>query len=64
MRAGGREKPDSHEDARLSQLYQQVTELQASRFGLGYDVEKGVERYRAWLGQCNGHAGDPAGDGA
>ena len=49
MRAGGREKPDSHEDARLSQLYQQVTELQAPRFEVGYDVEKGVERYRAWL---------------
>ena len=28
MRAGGREQPDSHEDARLSQLYQEVTELQ------------------------------------
>ena len=56
MRAGGREKPDSHEDARLSQLYQQVTELQAPRFEVGYDVEKGVERYRAWLDEHNGHA--------
>jgi len=56
MRTGGREKPDSHEDARLSQLYQQVTELQAPRFGVGYDVEKGVERYRAWLDEHNGHA--------
>src|SRR5215472_8261928 len=64
MRAGGREKPGSHEDSRLSQLYQQVTELQAPRFGLGYDVEKGVERYRAWLGEYSGPAGDPAGDGA
>ncbi len=54
MRAGGREQPDSHEDARLSQLYQQVTELQAPRFGIGYDVEKGVERYRAWLDEDNG----------
>jgi hypothetical protein len=54
MRAGGREHPDSHEDARLSQLYQQVTELQAPRFGIGYDVEKGVERYRAWLNEDNG----------
>jgi RNA polymerase sigma-70 factor (sigma-E family) len=51
MRTGGREKPDSHEDARLSQLYQQVTELQAPRFEVDYDVEKGVERYRAWLGE-------------
>ena len=56
MRTGGREQPDSHEDARLSQLYQQVTELQAPRFEVGYDVEKGVERYRAWLGEDNGHA--------
>jgi RNA polymerase sigma-70 factor (sigma-E family) len=56
MRTGGREKQDSHEDARLSQLYQQVTELQAPRFEVGYDVEKGVERYRAWLGEYNGHA--------
>src|SRR6516164_5351271 len=56
MRAGGREKPDSHEDARLSQLYQQVIELQAPRFGVGYDVEKGVERYRAWLDEPSGHA--------
>jgi len=64
MRAGGRGKPGSHEDARLSQLYQQVTELQAPRFGLGYDVEKGVERYRAWLGAYRGPAGDPTGDGA
>ncbi len=35
MKAGGRERPGSHEDARLSQLYQQVTELQAPRFGAG-----------------------------
>ena len=56
MRTGGREQPDSHEDVRLSQLYQQVTELQAPRFEAGYDVEKGVERYRAWLGEPNGHA--------
>jgi RNA polymerase sigma-70 factor (sigma-E family) len=56
MRAGGREKPDSHEDARLSQLYQQVIELQAPRFGVGYDTEKGVERYRAWVGGPHGHA--------
>ena len=56
MKAGGREKPDSHEDARLSQLYQQVIELQAPRFGVGYDVEKGVERYRTWLDEPSGHA--------
>ena len=56
MKAGGREKPDSHEDIQLSQLYQQVIESQAPRFGAGYDVEKGVERYRAWLEEHNGHA--------
>jgi len=56
MRAGGREKPDSHEDVRLSQLYQQITDLQAPRFGVGYDVEKGVERYRAWLDEHDGEA--------
>ena len=56
MKAGGREKPDSHADIQLSQLYQQVIESQAPRFGAGYDVEKGVERYRAWLEEHNGHA--------
>ena len=56
MKAGGREQPDSHEDVRLCALYQQITELQAPRFGAGYDVEKGVERYRAWLDEPDGHA--------
>ena len=56
MKAGGREQPDSHEDVRLCALYQQITELQAPRFGAGYDVEKGVERYRAWLDDHDGHA--------
>ena len=67
MRAAGRQKPGSHEDARLSQLYQQVTEMQAPRFGAGYDVEKGLGRYRAWLSEHvgdDGHTTDPAGDGA
>ena len=61
MRAGGREKPGSHEDARLSQLYQQLTELQAPRFGAGYDVDKGLERYRAWLGEQTRPGGPWAG---
>src|SRR6185437_2424311 len=67
MRAAGRQKPGSHEDAGLSQLYQQVTEMQAPRFGAGYDVEKGLERYRAWISEHVGHDGDtadPADDGA
>jgi len=67
MRAGGRQQPGPHEDARFSQLYQQVTEMQAPRFGAGYDVEKGLERYRAWISEHVGHDGhtaDPADDGA
>ena len=67
MRAVGRQKPGAHEDARLSQLYQQVTEMQAPRFEAEYDVEKGLERYRAWLSEHvgdDGHTTDPAGDGA
>ena len=69
MRAGGRKEPDSHEDARLAQVYHQVTEWQAPQFGIGYDVEKGAARYRAWLdeyngnGGHNGNGGDPAGNG-
>src|SRR6201989_2058978 len=59
MRAAGSHKPGSHEDARLSQLYQQVTDMQAPRFRAEYDVEKGLERYRAWLGD-HGAAPDPA----
>jgi RNA polymerase sigma-70 factor (sigma-E family) len=67
MRAAGRQQPGSHEDARFSQLYQQVTEMQAPRFGAGYDVEKGLERYRAWISEHVGHDGhtaDPADDGS
>ncbi len=50
MRAGGRETGSTHEDAQLSRLYQQVTELQGTRFGGAYDLDKGLERYRTWLG--------------
>ncbi len=57
MRAVGRENGSSHEDAQLSRLYQQVTELHGPRFGAEYDLEKGVERYRAWLSE---HTGDQA----
>jgi RNA polymerase sigma-70 factor (sigma-E family) len=71
MRAGGGETGTSHEDARLSRLYQEVTDLQAPQFGAGYDVDKGLERYQAWLREQTGHAedaGDPgdlsAGNGA
>jgi RNA polymerase sigma-70 factor (sigma-E family) len=37
------------EDELASRLYRQVTELQQSRFGTGYDLEAGLDRYRAWL---------------
>ena len=60
MRAADRQPPGSHEDARLSQLYQQVTEMQAPRFEVGYHVEKGLERYKAWLSEHAGSNGDTA----
>jgi RNA polymerase sigma-70 factor (sigma-E family) len=41
----------SREDELLSRLYQQITELQAARFAPGYDIEAGLDRYRAWLGE-------------
>jgi hypothetical protein len=41
----------SGEDQLLSRLYQQITERQAARFGPGYDIEAGLDRYRAWLGE-------------
>jgi len=49
MRAAGREKDSTH-DGVLSRLYQQVTELHEARFRMDYDLAKGLERYRAWLG--------------
>ena len=55
MRAGGRETGSSHEDVRLSRLYNQVTELQMPRFGGDYDLEKGLERYRPWLREHTEH---------
>jgi RNA polymerase sigma-70 factor (sigma-E family) len=39
------------EDELASRLYRQVTELQRSRFGTGYDLEGGLDRYRAWLSE-------------
>jgi RNA polymerase sigma-70 factor (sigma-E family) len=49
MRVAGREIGSSPEDALLSRVYQQVTELQESRFSAEYDLDKGLERYRTWL---------------
>jgi RNA polymerase sigma-70 factor (sigma-E family) len=37
------------EDELLSQLYRQVTEMQAAGFAAGYDIAAGLDRYRAWL---------------
>ena len=63
MRAADRQPPGSHEDARLSQLYQQVTDMQAPRFEAGYHVEQGLERYKAWLSE-HAQSGDQADSGA
>ena len=57
MRAAGRETGTSAEDALLSRVYQQVTELQESRFSTEYDLDKGLKRYRAWLNADAEHAG-------
>jgi RNA polymerase sigma-70 factor (sigma-E family) len=53
MTVGERWTDSSPEDeAELAaRLYRQVTELQQSRFGTGYDLESGRARYRAWLGE-------------
>jgi RNA polymerase sigma-70 factor (sigma-E family) len=45
----GRETSDSHEDMLLSRLYQQVTKWQEPRFGAGYDLASGLDRYQTWL---------------
>jgi RNA polymerase sigma-70 factor (sigma-E family) len=60
MRAGGRETSTSHQDMLLSGVYQQVTDQQGTRFAAGYDLEKGLERYQAWLGEHAGPEGDSA----
>jgi RNA polymerase sigma-70 factor (sigma-E family) len=49
MTTGERWGGSSREDELLSRLYQQITELQAARFGTGYDIGAGLDRYRAWL---------------
>ena len=51
MTGGGSEAVSSDEDVLLSRLYQQLTELHGPRFGAEYDLEKGLERYRTWLGE-------------
>jgi RNA polymerase sigma-70 factor (sigma-E family) len=41
-------------DATLSRLYQQAMAAQEPRFAAGYDLEAGLGRYRAWLGEHSG----------
>ena len=49
MTTGEPSSGSSREDELLSRLYQQVTEQQATRFGSGYDIAAGLDRYRTWL---------------
>ena len=56
MRAAGHQASSSHEDVLLSRLYQQVTELKEPRFSAGYELDKGLERYRTWLQEQVGAA--------
>jgi RNA polymerase sigma-70 factor (sigma-E family) len=44
------EGADPREDALLSRLYQQVSDAQEPQFAAGYDLEAGLDRYQAWLG--------------
>jgi len=46
---GGEGTGSSHEDMRLSRLYQQLTERQEPRFGQQYDLASGLDRFRAWI---------------
>ena len=60
MRGGGLETGSSHDDVLLSGLYQQVTDVVEPRFGAGYDLAGGLERYTAWLREhTEGPALDP-----
>lgn len=49
MRGGG--DASAHEDALLSRMYQQIAEVREPQFAAGYDLEAGLDRYRAWLGE-------------
>jgi len=48
---GGGGTGSSHEDMRLSRLYQRLVERQEPRFGQEYDLASGLDQYRAWLGK-------------
>jgi RNA polymerase sigma-70 factor (sigma-E family) len=40
---------DLDQDVLLSRLYQQVTAREEARFGAGYDLVTGLDRYQTWL---------------
>ena len=63
MRGGG--DASGHEDAVLSRMYQQIAEVREPQFAAGYDLEAGLDRYRAWLGEHTVAAasGTPAAEG-
>ena len=60
MRAADRQLGSSREDVLLSRLYQHITELQEPRFSAGYELDKGLERYRTWLQEQAGATEQPA----
>jgi len=51
MTRGRRWAASTGEDELLAQLYQQITERQALRFAVEYDMAAGLDRYRAWLAE-------------
>jgi RNA polymerase sigma-70 factor (sigma-E family) len=53
---GGGGTSSSSDDALVSRLYQQVTEVQEPRFAARYDLQAGLERYREWLTKQAGDA--------
>jgi|SRR5580700_7246459 len=59
MSGGG--DASAREDALLSRVYQQIAELQEPQ----YDLEAGLDRYRAWLGEDTvvAASGTPAAEG-
>jgi RNA polymerase sigma-70 factor (sigma-E family) len=63
MRGGG--DASAHEDALLSRMYQQIAEVREPEFTAGYDLEAGLDRYRAWLGEhaVAAASGTPAAEG-
>jgi RNA polymerase sigma-70 factor (sigma-E family) len=63
MRGGG--DASAHEDALLSRMYQQIAEVREPQFAAGYDLEAGLDRYRAWLGEHTvaPASGTPAAEG-